>query len=193
MMATPAHTLKGQGELWRRGTPAVPPGVDGWDWPWIFEVTKNAFDRAQYFHFPDSDRRIRATLGLMNLMLAVREYAIITAEDIRPIWAQLRSDTGLLDFLLNVTADLYLETGLTVHDVAAAVAKAIHCAIPRNAAGEVVMVDTVYDAPFAESVGTVKELVGILDLHPWLLTLLILKRSGRLNLVRPQTQPPATE
>lgn len=188
--ATTASLLGAAATAWRRGAPVVDQETKALNWPAIYTIAETVLDRARYFYFLDSDARARATLILMSVTSSIREYAIVEALDIAPAWNELRAEVKLVDLLMAITADLLLETGVSIATLATALAAAIHSVIPRSAKGEPETEGTVYDIAFLESVGTAEELANILTLHPWLLMLLILKRSGRMNLVRPQVEKP---
>lgn len=162
-------------------------------WPSIYAIVHASFERGQYCFFTDSDSRVAGTLALMNVGLGLRDYAIVGAVDIQPVWEVLRKDPSTMDLLFSVTSDVLLESGHTIAQLADALATAIHATVPRIADGSVNLTDTVYDVPFAESVGSAVEMRQVLVLHPWLLTLLLLKRSGRMNLVRPTASATAAE
>lgn len=175
---------------WRRGPPAVDAETKTLNWPFIYAVAEAVFDRVRYFFFLDSGRRMQATLRIMSITASIREYAIINVDDIAPAWGALRTDEFLVDLIMSVTADLLMETGVTVDTLARALSVAVHSMVAVSATGEAVTEGVAYDTAFMESLGTAEELYNVLRLNPWMVTLMILRRTGRLNVVRPQVTSP---
>jgi len=169
------------------------------DWPFVRTTLGEVFERARLFHHPDAMLRQQATLFLMTVASGLREYALALPEDIKPIWELLRNDTQTLDMLLDVTGEVLLLTGYTVPELAAPYADAVHAAIPRiNRNGTpTIPAETMSDTGFLESIAQPEELATLLAANPWLLTILLLKHTGHLSLLRStvtvEPQPPRGE
>lgn len=156
------------------------------DWTAVWPVIENSFVRALYGYHPDAQKRQSANLTLINIAGGLREYAIGHAEDLVTLWDQLRQDTQTIDLLMDCTADMLLHTGYTVEELAESYSQAVHLSIPRGSRDgkELILDGTVADESFMESVAPQKDFSQLLKTNPWVLYLLLLKRTGKLNLFR---------
>jgi hypothetical protein len=169
----------------------TPPAATGLDWLWVYDTAIDIFDGSIYFYFPDTERRAEMVLLLMQLTSSIREYAITTRDDVQPIWDKLREQQTLLDLVFYITGELFLVTGLSAEELIDPIVKSIHACVPRSDTTSALMYSdsSTLDESFVESLGQASELRDVLQANPWLLMLFILRRSGRMNLVRPITRP----
>jgi hypothetical protein len=156
------------------------------DWIKVRTLVAEAYERSIFFHHPTTEGRFKATLDLMQIASGICEYVIALPEDLREVWTILRSEEHTLDAIMDTTSDMLLLTGYTVEELARPYAATIHAALPRDASTGVARPykESISDQGFMESIATPEELGNLLVVNPWILTILILKRSGRLNLIR---------
>ncbi len=179
----PRDSIKSGGALLVAPAPTI-------DWTAIRHIAGESFDRAKLFYHPATASRVEAIGQFMILASGLREYALATADDLVQVWQEIRKNTNTLDMLLDVTSEIVLLSGVSVHDLAMAYGTAIHAAIPRDPKGQAFKLfeESAFDESFMESVGGANECINLLAANPWLLTLLILKHTGHLSLRRKSVQ-----
>lgn len=157
-------------------------------WGQLLSASAEIFDRYRFFYYPiptATDPAWMESFGrLITIASSLREYTIASKEDLIEAWDRLREDRQLLDLILSVTGDILIETNWAVDEIAKKLVDAIRLPISSN---DYSMVD---DA-FQGSLGERGELLKIFIANPWFMTLFLLRRSGKLNLTRPITTPPA--
>ncbi len=166
-------------------------------WPALFERVGDLFEQARLYYFPISEGRVKFTTDMIAAVSSIREYAISSDDDVEAIWAALRSKGQVgVDLIMQLTGDIVLELG-GVHvfpTYVTQLAQAIHVIVPRQGTGTTMEFLGVTDDPFTESLGSVETLKKHLTENPWLFTLFLLRRSGRLSLLRSIVgNPPAEE
>lgn len=161
----------------------APAPIVAAQWPLIYKTAREVFDRAKAFYWPDSEARQLLVLELINIYSSVREYAVASASDLADVWASLREHKELLDLVLAVTGDLYMELEVTHEQLSSSLAVNIHGILPTDVSEE--NEHLVTDNAFVESVGQIEELIQLFVNNRWFLTLAILKRAGALSLYRP--------
>lgn len=160
------------------------------DWPAVCTLLEKAFDRAILGYHPDQKSRENAILNLMTMSASLRDYAISSKEDLVPLWNDLRHNAQTVDLIMELTSELLMNSGYTIVEMAAVYADAVHNAMPRSVQnGKMVLFeDTIADDYFMDSLATRDDFFKILTINPWVLTMLLLKRSGKFNMFRVAAQ-----
>jgi hypothetical protein len=153
------------------------------DWLRVREVAGQAFDRAKFFYFADAARHPEMMTALARLVANIREYAVASPQELKPLWEKLRESPTIVDLLMDVTAEIALLTGYAFADMAALYAKATHAAVPRSIVGDqmVAATNNITDGGFLDSVANEGDFRALLTDNPWLLTVLVLKQIGKFN------------
>lgn len=148
----------------------------------LYQQASRAFTEAGTYHLPKKESWIIALAGFAQASMSLREYAIMTVEDIEPVWSNLRAVPKAVDVLTYAVADLTMVMEVSWDEVAAALAEAQQAILsPTGALG-----DTAVDVPFYESFATEARYLAILRANRWLMMLMLLRRSGVFNLVNRQ-------
>lgn len=153
----------------------------------LYQQAATAFTQAGAFLVPQPKQWLVTLARIAQVALHLREYALVTVEDIEPAWSQLRAVPAAVDVLAATAADLTLVMETTWDAVAAALAQANHAILSRGS-------DLAYqaiDEAFAESFAKAEEYQKLLAANRWLVLLLLLRRSGVFSLVTREAVKPA--
>jgi hypothetical protein len=156
------------------------PASNDFDWAKIFDIASATFERARLLHHPDTRKRFDCTRELMQMAAGLREYALAGPEDVVQAWMTLRKDTAAIDILLETMSEILLLTNYPLDKMAEAYARKVHEVVPVWTQQQPLATDPA----FQESLGTATELKDLLTRNPWLFTILLLRRSGKLSLLR---------
>lgn len=149
-------------------------------WNDLVATAGRAFDIYLPLYQPDQTSRVEAFSLLSYVASGLMESCLHDFEDLRDIWTQIRSNSGLLNTLWSTYAHALETTGMSHNAVCAYLATVTASMRPTPG-----MFD---DSVFLASLATKEELLGVYGSNPWLVVLVLLKRAGKLNLLRPEAK-----
>jgi len=157
--------------------------------PSLYQQTSKVFMEVGSYLLPQKAQWTSLLLHLAQISSNIREYSIVTIEDIEPIWARIRTIPHAESVLTYTIADLTLVMEPSWSVVATALAESLLAVLPQNSEKSACAMDV----PFFESFPTPNALSMLLNANRWLVMLFLLRRAGVFSLANRVaiTAPPA--